>query len=172
VILYALIAVLVWPAGRMRARWPNLLWTALWGSFCYYLLLPDNRAPGTIAGFFQATDGQPGWIVAIMNGMATLAGRSDAIISVILVAACVLVAVGVWIRPATRAALVLAVVIALVIWLAEGFGGIFTGEGTDPNTGPLLVLLAACYWPSRQAPAIDRGTSVPAQPAVMTTAPE
>ncbi|HEX3961659.1 MAG TPA: hypothetical protein VHZ03_34375 [Trebonia sp.] len=172
VILYALIAVLVWPAGRMPARWANLLWTALWGSFCYYLLLPDNRAPGTIAGFFQTTDGQPGWIVAIMNGMATVVGQSDAIITVVLAVACALVAVGVWIRPAIMAALILAVVIALAIWLAEGFGGIFTGEGTDPNTGPPLILLAACYWPSRRTAATDSGTGVRAQPTVMTTAPE
>ena len=25
----------------------------------------------------------------------------------------------------------------------------FTGQGTDPNTGPLLVLLALAYWPRR-----------------------
>jgi hypothetical protein len=186
VILYALIAVLLWPAGAMparrpaspaisgllQARWANLLWSVLWGSFCYYLLLPDNRAPGTIAGFFQSTDGQPGWIVAVMNGMATVAGQNDAIISVVLAVACALIAVGVWIRPAVRAALILAVVVALAIWLAEGFGGIFTGEGTDPNTGLPLILLAACYWPYRRTAAVDSGTGVPAQPTVMTTVPE
>jgi hypothetical protein len=31
--------------------------------------------------------------------------------------------------------------------VAEDFGGIFTGDGTDPNSGLLLVLLAAVYWP-------------------------
>ncbi len=49
---------------------------------------------------------------------------------------------------ATRPVLALAMVTAAVIWvLAQGFGGILTGQGTDPNTGPLLILLAAAFWP-------------------------
>ena len=40
--------------------------------------------------------------------------------------------------------------------LAISVGGIFTGQGTDPNTGPLLALLALAFWPfrmlDRQAP--------------------
>ena len=44
--------------------------------------------------------------------------------------------------------LVIAAGLGVLFWVAEGFGGIFTGQGTDPNTGPLLVLLAACYWQS------------------------
>ena len=47
-----------------------------------------------------------------------------------------------------RPALVLAVVLALFIWVAgEDFGGILTGHATDPNSGPLLILLAAACWP-------------------------
>ena len=47
-----------------------------------------------------------------------------------------------------RPALVLAVVLALFIWVAgEDFGGILTGHATDPNNGPLLILLAAACWP-------------------------
>ena len=29
--------------------------------------------------------------------------------------------------------------------------GWLTGQATDPNTGPLLILLAAAYWPLRRA---------------------
>jgi hypothetical protein len=165
VILYALIAVLLWPtshgperqqaslatSGPLGTRGANVLWLVLWGSFCYFQMLPGNRVPGTIAQLFQTTDGQPGWIVAIMNGMATLVGQNDTIISVVLAVACALVALGVWAPPATKPALVLAIVVALFIWLAEGLGGIFTGQGTDPNTGPPLILLAACYWPRQGA---------------------
>jgi hypothetical protein len=46
-----------------------------------------------------------------------------------------------------RAVLVLAVVVAVALWLAQGLGGIFTGAGTDPNSAPLLALLALSYWP-------------------------
>ena len=51
--------------------------------------------------------------------------------------------------PATvRAALVLAAIAAMALWVTgEDFGGIFSGSGTDPNTGPLLVLIALAFWP-------------------------
>jgi hypothetical protein len=38
--------------------------------------------------------------------------------------------------------------VAAALWLAEGLGGILTGSGTDPNTGPLLALLALAFWPA------------------------
>ena len=178
VVLYALIAVLLWPtdrtpapgpaspavSGPLRAVWANLLWFALWGSFCYYLLLPANRDPGAMSQIFASTDGQPGWIVSAMNGLSLFAAQHGAEISVVLTAACAIAAVGVWLQPAIRSALVIAIAVALFIWLAEGLGGIFTGEGTDPNTGPLLILLAACYWPRRGA-AVSIGIGVPARSA-------
>jgi hypothetical protein len=51
--------------------------------------------------------------------------------------------------PATlRPALALAVVLALFSWVAgEDFGGILTGQATDPNSGLLLILLSAAFWP-------------------------
>jgi hypothetical protein len=37
-------------------------------------------------------------------------------------------------------------------WISgQGLGGIFTGSGTDPNTGPLIILLALAMVPSRLA---------------------
>jgi hypothetical protein len=161
VVLYALIAILLWPAARtpahqltspatsglLGARAANLLWLALWGSFGYYLILPANRAPGTIAGLFSVTDGQPGWIISLMNGLSTLAGQRGIEISIVLAVLCALVAGGVFARPTIRPALVVATFLAFLFWIGEGLGGIFTGQGTDPNTGPILILLAACFWP-------------------------
>ena len=50
---------------------------------------------------------------------------------------------------AARGTLVLAIVLAAVIWVfGEAFGTIMTGGGTDPNSGPLLALLALAYWPA------------------------
>ena len=176
VILYALIAVLLWPADRTAGRelispatsgplgaiGANILWLVLWASFSYSLLLTDNRAPHAISQIFSTTDGQPGWLVSMMNGLSSLAGQRGTEISVALAVACALVAVGVIIRPVIKPAVAMAIVLALYFWLAEGLGGIFTGEGTDPNTGPLLILLAACYWPRDTArhgvPAVPEGS--------------
>jgi hypothetical protein len=161
VVLYVLIAVLLWPtprtpadqpisparSGPIGATVPNLLWLALWGSFSYYLLLPANRSPAGIGQVFLVTDGQPGWLTAVMNDISRLAGQRGTEISIVLAILCALVALGVFATATLRPALVVAAGLALLFWIAEGLGGIFTGQGTDPNTGPLLMLLAACFWP-------------------------
>ncbi len=47
----------------------------------------------------------------------------------------------------------LAIVVAAVIWVfGEAFGTILAGGATDPNSGPLLILLALAYWPLRRRP--------------------
>jgi hypothetical protein len=164
-VLYAVAAVMLWPAahrpvpqpaspatsGPLGARAANLLWLALWGSFSYYLLLPANRSPDALSGPFSVTDGQPGWITSIMNGLSSLTAQRGTEISVVLAVLCALVALGVFAPPLIRPALVLAAALGLLFWMAEGLGGILTGQGTDPNTGPLLILLAACFWPRSTA---------------------
>ena len=89
-----------------------------------------------------------------MNDLSRLAGQRGTEISIVLAVLCALVAVGVFATATVKPALVVAVGLALLFWIAEGLGGIFTGQGTDPNTGPLLALLAACFWPH---PAVCRG---------------
>ncbi len=42
----------------------------------------------------------------------------------------------------------LAIAAAAAIGIAQAFGGILAGSGTDPNSGPLLALLAPAYWPA------------------------
>ena len=32
----------------------------------------------------------------------------------------------------------------------EHFGSLFSGSATDLNSGPLLLLIAAAFWPRRQ----------------------
>jgi hypothetical protein len=164
VIIYALIAVLLWPADRLGARPPfvaaravgahvaRALWLVFWLSQAYFALTPDNRAPqaanGMIAGM---NSGEPGWLAALLRGGAALVANQGLATSVALAGAFVLIAVGVYLpAAAAKATLVLAVVVALVIWVfAQAFGGILASGATDPNSGPLLVLLALAYWPAR-----------------------
>jgi hypothetical protein len=48
-----------------------------------------------------------------------------------------------------QVAVVAAIVVSLLLWLiGQDLGELFTGGATDPNTGPLLVLLALTYWRS------------------------
>jgi hypothetical protein len=163
VILYALLAVLLWPAERsdapftaaraVGARTARTLWLGLWAILASVALWPQNRAPQAMAiQTLAAGNGEPAWLAAIGRHVAVLIAQRGLATSVMLAAVLMLIGVAVWLpRPATRAALVLAIALAAVIWvIGEAFGGIFTGQGTDPNTGPLLGLLALAFWPSGQ----------------------
>jgi hypothetical protein len=162
VIIYALLAVVLWPAGRatpaaftaaraVGARVARALWLVLWLSLAYFALVPANRAPQALNGMIASMEsGEPGWLSAIDKGAASLVAHHGLAASIVL--AVVLAAAGIGVllpRPAARASVVLAIVAAIVIWVAgEDFGMILAGGATDPNSGLLLVLLALCYWPA------------------------
>jgi len=128
VILYALIAVLLWPteapSGPLGRRVPALAWLILW----------------------------PAWLQVPGHTLATLTAGHGQAPAIALAALCVLTGAGIFAGRLTRPALILAVLLGLLIWTAEGFGALTTGQATDPNTGPLLILLAACFWPPRKRP--------------------
>jgi len=187
VILYGLLAVLLWPTDRgpaapftaaraVGAPVARALWLVLWLSLAYFALLPPNRAPQALHDMIAGmTDGEPGWLGTLDRGAASLVAHQGLAASIMLAIALVIVAVGVCLpAPAAKATLVLALVVAAVIWVfGEALGTILTGGGTDPNSGPLLALLALCYWPVRTAvpapartaaapvAAVDEGTAAP-----------
>jgi len=160
VLLYALIALLVWPprserpatsvavSGPLGERAPRVLWFLLWISFVRYLLLSANRSPqGLKLSLVAMAPGEPGWEKAIDNHLASALANHGTQASIVLALACAVVAFAVFVPALLRPALVLASIVALAFWVAQDFGGVFTSYGTDPNTGPLLVLLAATVWP-------------------------
>ncbi len=124
VLLYAVLAVLLWPtakstAGSFVAAQPigpvaaRVVWVVLWGG----LVLLSHATPLGVAG------------------------------SVVLA----IVAIAVFLPPALmRAGVVIALVASAWIWVVgQSFGAVFGGDATDPNSGPLLALIALAYWPSR-----------------------
>jgi len=165
VIIYALIAVLLWPSDRApsspfvagRAAGPQVaraLWAVLWLSLAYFALTPANRAPQGVNGMIAGMEsGQPSWLQALMRGAASLTAGQGLAASIVLAVALAVIAVGVYLpAPLAQSILVLAIVVAAVIWVfGQAFGGILAGGATDPNSGPLLALLALCYWPLRAA---------------------
>jgi len=161
VIIYALLAVLLWPTDRdgpfeaarpFGATSARLLWLTLWGSLAWFAIGPAaSRAPQAMRTMISGmASGEPGWLASLDRNAANLAAGQGTTVAVTLAVVLGLVAAGVFLPvPGARAALVLAVTVAAVIWVVgENFGGILTGSGTDPNTGPLLILLAAAYWPA------------------------
>jgi hypothetical protein len=167
-VLYALLAILLWPRDRgPRAGHPAVpfaaaravgapaaraLWLAVWASLASCALLPASRAPQALPGPLSGVAaGEPAWLAAIgRHGAAVLAHQGLAA-SVVLAVLLALAGIGVYLPPpAARVALALAAVLAAAIGVAgQALGGILTGSGTDPGTGPLLIVLVLAFWPAR-----------------------
>ena len=161
-LLYALLAVLLWPsenadafpaADRIGRRGAQALWLALWGLLAFLALLPANRGADAISQAVTGSDdGAPGWVVWLDDRVGDLTAHRGLVWSVLLAIAFGLVALSVFAprRRIVLAGLIAAFMLAAVIWVfGEGFGMPFQGMATDPNTGPVLALLAAAYWPAR-----------------------
>jgi len=170
VILYAFIALLVWPreeetSTSVAASSPlgpavtSLLWSLLWASFVYGLLQPANRSPKSLGSMTSGMgSGEPRWLANLDQSLGNAITGNGIEISIVCALLCVVIAVGILIPRLVRPTIIIAVAFSLTIWLIEDFGGIFTTQGTDPNTGPLLVLLAATYWPYQ--PALDAAPAI------------
>lgn len=180
VILYALLAVLLWPAGESQdthavspfaaasgvgVTAARAVWVVLWGSLAYFALTPANRAPlrlhDVVAGL---ASGEPGWLAAVDRGTASLLGHQGLAASLLLAFLLAVIALGVFLPwRASRVTLGVAIILSLVIWVAgQDLGTILTGGGTDPNSGLLLVLVALAYWPARRDAATRGGAGDPA----------
>ena len=168
VILYALIAVLAWPPGTAvpgtavpgrggvaaaspLRGWATAAWVLLWASFAYLILQPAVRAPHALASALTGSAaGEPAWLAAVDHQAAVMAGAHGLAIAATLAVVFAFIAAGICFSATRRPALVLAAALALVVWvIGENFGMIFMGSATDPNSGPLLILLAAAFWPLR-----------------------
>jgi hypothetical protein len=122
--LYGLLAVAAWPQRDGRDEPP-----ARWLPIAWAVLWVGGAV-------FEALAGDPlGKTVALVSaeasiGITALRSRS---------------------RPLAATA---GLVLALGIWVIDqDFGGLFTGQATDPNTGPLFALMAlALFAPARGKP--------------------
>ena len=152
VILYALIALLAWPnerpGGLLGVRGARTAWAAVWLVMAWAWLLPANTGANATANAIMSAPGS-GWLHSLQSSAASgAAGHGDAIAIVLaLISAGIGVAVARNWRP--RPFLVLAIALSIGYWvIGQGFGGIFyTNSATDPNAGPLFVLLALVMLP-------------------------
>jgi hypothetical protein len=177
VILYALLALVLWPReGRtgqslaetsIFSRFAPWAWVLLWGSEAYFALLPANDSPAALHGMLAGmADGEPRPIAALDRWLADIVAHSGVgpLIGVLFA----LCALAVLLPPRLAKPLYsLAMLLAALTWLGQNFGGILTGQGTDPNSGPLLFLLTLAYWPI--LPAATAATAAATKPAQSRT---
>jgi hypothetical protein len=179
--LYIVAGLLVWPRepdadttgsrfGMLGERGARLAWAALWLGAAALWLVPSNAGGAALKSAVSAAPSGASWLASLQSDAAAAVVHSGITITVLLAVASAAIALSIlWVRGA-RIALLVSVSISLVFWvLAEGMGGLLTGQATDVGTGPLMILIAILLLPlaSLRASAISRA---PARaPAVTQT---
>jgi hypothetical protein len=169
VLLYLLAGLLVWPVNRpahrsvasqglLNDQGGRLMWANLWLGFAALSLLPASITSGGVSAAFTASGSiAPGPLAHLDAALGRAAVGHGIPITIGLAAVELAIGIGIMHHRWRNTAAVAGAAFALAIWAtAEGLGGLATGQATDPNSGPLLILLAAAlYMPaairSRQA---------------------
>lgn len=178
-LLYAVVAVLVWPtnakgagagdvAGVALARdgarleAGPLAWALLWTGTALLEAEPAARASGRLAGqFLGAAQGGPAWLVALCRWAAVPAAQHPVMTVAVMAALQGAVGAAIWSPRWRRAGLALGLGLAAAYGLVgQGLGGIFAGTATDPGTAPIIAIMVVAIWPE---PAATPARSLPAR---------
>jgi hypothetical protein len=174
VLLYAVIGMMAWPrpaaapadvTGEQRGMasaaaaqglggvvTPLAVWSGFWFLAAILFVLPDNRTQSSISSAITGmAPGNPSWYAHFLT--STGHQLSSAGTQTAWVLAVISLVIGLGPLLARRPGVFLAAggVFAAAMWITgQGLlGGIFSGTGTDPNTAPLIVLLALAMVPAR-----------------------
>lgn len=176
VLIYALVGLLAWPSGRpgglLGVRGAKTMWAALWLLMAYLWLLAPNSSANATRDAVTSVDPGIGIVHSLQTSVASATRGDGLVVALILgaLSAAIGVAVAVDWRP--RRFLTASILLNLAYWVVpQGLGGIFAGGATDPNAGPLFVLLACAMYPLASDRTANRQNqrSAPAPAAVATT---
>jgi hypothetical protein len=149
-LLYAVLAAAAWPADggnrdQQSASWLAFAWAAYWiGGAILQVWHGPRTGPDVAATVAEGANGSPGWLSRIDFSLArTVVHLSAATVDGFIV---LQVLMGLAAFAAARPRLVAGCIGSLVccaFWIiGPGFSQLFSGHATDPNTAPLVVVLA------------------------------
>ncbi|MGH8980473.1 MAG: hypothetical protein ACRDWE_05565 [Acidimicrobiales bacterium] len=172
VLFYAVLAVLLWPregsdrpfvaARALGVRGAKILWSVVWAILTLLCLLGLGRSPTALRALVATVArGEPGWLTHLDRFSASFLLHDGTAAAILLAIVCGAAAVSVYLPPiCTQVTIVVVVVVFSVVWVAfQDVGGVLAGGATDPNSGPLVVLLALAYWPITHERRADRSTA-------------
>ena len=162
VLVYAVLAAVAWPSsrtaapgrGRQRSS-ATASWSTLWLVGAVYQLMPGQDTGRAIsAAIDAATAGGPDWLA---HAGHALAGQIPTGSPFAIALAAIQALIGLLVivpGPARRIALFTGSGLAVAFWVfGQGLGELYTGQATDPDTAPLLLMLAGIIWVSSRADA-------------------
>jgi hypothetical protein len=147
VLLYALIGLMVWPGGRpgglVGVRGARMIWAVLWLLMAWLWLEAPSSSANAVYNAIQAAPSGMSWLSSTQDGFASVAKGNGLAISLVFAALSAAIGIAVAANWRSREFLWLAAAIGLLYWVVgQGFGGMFEGGATDPNSGILWVLMA------------------------------
>lgn len=161
-LLYVLAGLNCWPpsgaddGGRRDAvvRW---LWSAVWLSAAVLWLLPANDGPASAHDAIATAPSGTNWLSALLKWAAQAATGRGTTIALGLAAASMLIGASLLYKWHTRLFLALAIVVSIAYWIVgQGFGGVFTGQATDPGSAPVMVVVASVLLAQARRPQLTR----------------
>jgi hypothetical protein len=160
VLFYALLAVLLWPspgcdrpfvaARTVGLKTAKIIWVVMWALLALFSVVGSGRSPQALHDLVADLNvGQPGWVMRINRSSEALFLHHGTNLAILLAVVCLVIAAGVFLPPQfTQLTVVMAVVVFAVIGVAvQDVGGVLAGGMTDPNSAPLVILVALLYWP-------------------------
>jgi hypothetical protein len=125
------------------------VWSGFWLLAAVLFLLPANRVATSVSDAITGmADGQPTWYAHALNHVGNGFGSAGVAQAWVLACLCLVVGLGPLLVRRYEMFLGLGIVLSLLFWLtSQGAGGILTGSGTDPNTAPLVIVLALSMLP-------------------------
>ncbi len=186
VLLYALIGLMAWPRSAAAPETPDgepvgiassaaaqglggaitplAVWTGFWVLSAVLFLLPDNRTQTSISSTVSGmAPGTPGWYSHFLVHTGNHFASSGTQTAWVLAIVSLVIGLGPLLARRAGVFLIAGVVLSALFWITgQGFlGGTVSGSGTDPNTGPLIILLALAMMPTREA--VTAGVRTPAE---------
>ncbi|MEA2199335.1 MAG: hypothetical protein QOJ25_3386 [Solirubrobacteraceae bacterium] len=151
VLLYGLVGALVWPnerpGGLLGVKGARVVWASLWLLMAGVWLTAFNSSANATYGLIKSAPSGAAWLTGLQHGAMDLAKGNGLIIAIVLAALSVVIGLAVAFSFRPRTFLGVAMALNLVYWvLGQGLGGIFEGRATDPNAGPIFILLAVALY--------------------------
>ncbi len=174
VLMYGLLGLMAWPRaprryapdwsdqptgiatsaaaqGIGRSITPLAVWAGYWWLAAVLFLLPNNRTTTSVqSAIVGMAQGQPGWYARFLTDLGNLFSTSGTQTAWVLAIVAVVIGAGPLIARRPGIFLALGALFAFLLWIAgQGLiGNLFTGNDTDPNTGPVIILLALAMTPT------------------------
>jgi len=151
------LGLIVWPTARpgglLGVRGARTAWCALWLIMAWLWLEEPSAGANAISSALQAAPSGMVWLSSLQIDLAHDIAGANVPIAIALGALSAAIAIAVAANRHTKPFLWLAILLNLAYWiLGQGLGGIFQGGATDPDAGPLFILLAYTLYTLPPAP--------------------